>query len=135
MGKLPKTPGGLEYALIATDFHTKWVEAQAFRSIKAADVKKFIWRNIICRFGIPMDIVTGNGTQFESRELKDFCSKYGIRQDLASVYYPREWSSRAYKPIHPVQFEEEIGSKKRNVGSIAPPCLIGVQNHQKNSYR
>lgn len=31
--------------------------------------------------------MTDNGTQFENGELKDFCSKYGIRQHLASVYY------------------------------------------------
>lgn len=89
IGKLPKALGGMEYVLLAADFHTKWVEAQTYKSIKVEDVKKFLWRNIICCFGIPGDIVTNNGAYFECVELKDFCERYGIRQHLALVYYPQ----------------------------------------------
>lgn len=43
----------VEYVLITTDFHTKWVEAQAFTSIKAADVKNFCGGTLFAGLGYP----------------------------------------------------------------------------------
>ena len=34
--------------LVATDYFNKWVEAEAYVSIKDKDVSKFIWKNIVC---------------------------------------------------------------------------------------
>ena len=44
-----------------TDYFNKWVEVEAYASIKDNDVSKFIWKNIICRFRIPQEIVVDNG--------------------------------------------------------------------------
>ena len=52
--------------LIATDYFSKWVEAEAYVSIKDKDVTKFVWKNIICCFGIPQTIIADNGPQFDS---------------------------------------------------------------------
>lgn len=46
--------------LVLTDYFTKWVEVEPYAEIKDADVESFIWKNIICRFGIPKEIVTDN---------------------------------------------------------------------------
>ncbi|KAM5554178.1 hypothetical protein ABKV19_026092, partial [Rosa sericea] len=53
VGPLPTAPGGLKFALLATDYHTKWVEADSYVTITGETVATFTWRNIICRFGIP----------------------------------------------------------------------------------
>ena len=37
------------------------MEAKAFASIKDKDVTQFIWKNIVCRFGIPRLIILDNG--------------------------------------------------------------------------
>src|SRR5262249_50717107 len=58
------------FILTATEYFTKWVEAEAFAEIKASTVVKFIRSNIIARFGIPRDIVTDNGPQFVAQELQ-----------------------------------------------------------------
>ena len=42
------------------------VEAEAYHQIRDQEVKNFIWKNIICRFGVPKEIVTDNGSQFIS---------------------------------------------------------------------
>ena len=52
------------FILTATEYYTKWVEAEAFTEIKASTVVKFIKTNIIARFSIPKAIVTDNGPQF-----------------------------------------------------------------------
>ena len=44
----------------------KWIEARAYRTIKGCEVKNFVWKNIICRFSIPTEIVMDNGLKFIS---------------------------------------------------------------------
>ena len=39
--------------LVATNYFTKWVEAEAMANIRDVDVKKFVCKNIITRFGVP----------------------------------------------------------------------------------
>ena len=62
VGKLPTAPGGFKFLITGTDYFTKWVEAEPLVTITAADVKKFIWKNIVSRFGVPYAIMSDNGT-------------------------------------------------------------------------
>ncbi|MQL77591.1 hypothetical protein Taro_009997, partial [Colocasia esculenta] len=59
------------FILTATEYYTKWAEAEAFTEIKASTLCRFIMRNIISQFGVPSSIVTDNGPQFISQELQD----------------------------------------------------------------
>ena len=69
---LPTAPTQKKLLLVATDYFSKWIEAEAFSSIKDRDVTQFIWKNIVCRFGIPKSIVSDNGPQFDSRVYRNF---------------------------------------------------------------
>ena len=53
VGLLPVTTAQKKFLLVATDYFSKWVEVEAYANIKDKDVSKFVWKNIICRFGIP----------------------------------------------------------------------------------
>lgn len=48
--------------LVAIDYFSKWVEAEAYANIKDKYVTKFVWKNIVCRFEVPHAIVINNGT-------------------------------------------------------------------------
>ncbi|CAL8991898.1 unnamed protein product [Prunus brigantina] len=89
VGPLPTAPGGKKYVLLATDYFTKWVEAEAYGTVAQADVIKFVWRNIICRFGIPRAIISDNGTQFNNRKFRKYCMEKGIIQQFSSRSYPQ----------------------------------------------
>ena len=43
------------FLLVLTDFFSKWVEAESYASIKDVQVENFVWKNIICRHGVPYD--------------------------------------------------------------------------------
>jgi hypothetical protein len=53
---------------------------------------------IITRFGIPWAVISDNGTQFESRLFKGFCSDLGIRNFFSSPGYPNQMG-RPRSPI------------------------------------
>ena len=48
-----------------------------------------MWKNIVCRFGIPKRLVSDNGTQFASQQLGKLCAELGIKQVFASVEHPQ----------------------------------------------
>ena len=53
VGFFPKATGNKRYLLVGIDYFTKWVEAEPLANIRDVDAKRFIWRNIITRFGVP----------------------------------------------------------------------------------
>ncbi|GJU75981.1 reverse transcriptase domain-containing protein [Tanacetum coccineum] len=61
LGPLPESFGKVKFVIVAIDYFTKWIEAKPLARITEKEVKKFIWDNIICRFGLPRIIVTDNG--------------------------------------------------------------------------
>ncbi|GJW53367.1 reverse transcriptase domain-containing protein, partial [Tanacetum coccineum] len=51
--------------------------------------KKFVWDNIVCRFGLLGEIVSDNGKQFSDNPFKDWCEKLNITHRFASVKHPQ----------------------------------------------
>ena len=60
VGPFPDEPRRVKFLIMAIDYFTKWVEAKPLASITTSMVKKFIWEFIICRFGLPMTIISDN---------------------------------------------------------------------------
>ena len=61
VGPFPKVAENKKYLLVETDYFTKWVEAEPLANIRDVDVKKFLWKNIVTRFGIPHTLISDNG--------------------------------------------------------------------------
>ena len=89
VGQLPQATRQRKYLLVATDYFTKWIEAEPLAKIRDVDVKNFIWRNIITRFRIPRAIVVDNGTQFDSNQIKSFCAKFKIKNYFSTPSFPQ----------------------------------------------
>ena len=49
----------------------------------------FVWRNIICRYGIPRVFVSDNGKQFDNSTFRNFCSELGIKNHYSSPAHPQ----------------------------------------------
>uniref|UniRef100_A0A2N9HQ18 Uncharacterized protein n=1 Tax=Fagus sylvatica TaxID=28930 RepID=A0A2N9HQ18_FAGSY len=88
-GPLPRAPGNRQWLIVATDYFTKWVEAEPLVHITDADSKRFVWKNIITRFGIPRVLVSDNGSQFTSGPFREFCEQYDIRNHFSTPAYPQ----------------------------------------------
>ena len=89
VGPLPTTLAQKKLLLVATDYFSKWIEDDAFSSIKDRDVTRFIWKNIVCRFSIPRSIVSDNGPQFDSRVYRDFFQELKIKNLYSTPRYPQ----------------------------------------------
>ncbi|GJU56536.1 reverse transcriptase domain-containing protein [Tanacetum coccineum] len=88
-GPFPEGPGKVKFLILAMDYFTKWIEAKPVATITGNQIKKFVWDNIVCRFGLPEEIISDNGKQFRDNPFKDWCEKLCIRQHFASVKHPQ----------------------------------------------
>nr|GEX19663.1 reverse transcriptase domain-containing protein [Tanacetum cinerariifolium] len=62
-------PGKVKFLIVAIDYFTKWIETKAVATITGSQVKKFVWDNIVCRFGLPGEIVSDNVKHSQSNGL------------------------------------------------------------------
>ncbi|KAM2716207.1 hypothetical protein EV2_045717 [Malus domestica] len=89
IGPMPAGKGNVRYAIVAVDYFTKWAEVEPLATITEGKIEDFVWKNILCRFGIPNAIVTDNGRQFNNKKFKMFCSKFNINLCFASPAHPQ----------------------------------------------
>ena len=87
MGPFPKAVGNKKYLLVCTDYFTKWVEAKPLTNIRDVDVKRFIWKNIVTRFGVPYVPISDNGLQFDNKVFRKYCSDLGIKNRHSTPAY------------------------------------------------
>ncbi|KAL0394444.1 UNVERIFIED_CONTAM: Gag-Pol polyprotein [Sesamum latifolium] len=78
-----------KFMIVAVEYFTKWVEVEAVAKIFEREVINFIWKNIICRFGIPRVIVSDNGTQFQGKTIMAWCKELKIQQNFTAVGNPQ----------------------------------------------
>nr|CAN65175.1 hypothetical protein VITISV_029768 [Vitis vinifera] len=65
IGKVsPKSSSGHEFILVAIDYFTKWVEAASYARLTSARVASFIRSHIICRYGVPHELISDIGAHF-----------------------------------------------------------------------
>ncbi|KAF8094772.1 hypothetical protein N665_0353s0003 [Sinapis alba] len=69
-------------------FARKCKKSESYARIKDAQVECFVWRNIICKHGVPYEIVADNGSQFISTRFEAFCEKWKIRLNMSTQKYP-----------------------------------------------
>jgi transposase InsO family protein len=74
--------------LVMVDKFTKWIEAKPVTSAESGPVVDFI-SSVVHRYGVPHSIITDNGSNFTTQEVKDWFARLGIKLDYAPVYHPQ----------------------------------------------
>ena len=70
VGPINTTSKKKKYILVCTDYVTKWVEAKYLPAASEQSVVYFLFNDIFTRFGVPREILTDQGTQFNSHLVK-----------------------------------------------------------------
>ncbi|KAL2246121.1 UNVERIFIED_CONTAM: hypothetical protein Sindi_2880300 [Sesamum indicum] len=60
VGPFPPAQAQKKFIIVAVECFIKWVEVEAVAKISEKEVINFIWKNIICRFGIPRIFISDN---------------------------------------------------------------------------
>ena len=89
MDPFPLGKKQLRFLIVAIDYFTKWVESKPMTTIIKAKVTSFVWKNIICRFGVPHVIISDNRKQFDNPKFQKFCQDLGVKNHYSSPRYPQ----------------------------------------------
>ncbi|XP_025670187.1 uncharacterized protein [Arachis hypogaea] len=129
LGPFPPGPGQVKYLIVAIDYFTKWVEAEPLASISAANCQKFMWKQVVTRFGIPEAIISDNGTQFTDKKTTPqsstretpFRLTYGV--DAVIPVEIREPSPRLLLGGSSEAVEKDLADETRQMAHLAEAAI------------
>ena len=135
LGPFPRATGNRRFVLVTDDYFTKWAEAEAQANIQDVDVKKFVWKNIITKFGVPNSLISDNGLQFDSRAFCEFCSNLGIRNRYSSPMYPQgNGQAEAVNKVIVNDLKRRLEGAKGNWGETTQ-CFVGIPDNSLEVYK
>ncbi|XP_071704481.1 uncharacterized protein [Rutidosis leptorrhynchoides] len=140
--------GNTEYLVVAIDFFTKWVEAKPLRTITSKQIRDFFWESIVCRFGVPNEIVSDNeavipaeitvqtkrilsyGEDENGEILRTNLNYAEERREMAAIqeaankqriakYYNKRVRARTYK-VGDLVWHDNQESSAQNTGKLGP---------------
>ena len=88
-GPLPLTTSGNRYICVVMDYFTKWPEAFAIPNQEAKTVARVLVEQVFCRFGVPTELHSDQGRNFESNVFKGCCDLLGVRKTRTTPLRPQ----------------------------------------------
>ncbi|XP_071687882.1 uncharacterized protein [Rutidosis leptorrhynchoides] len=122
-GPITACSGGIKFLVVAIDYFTKWVEAKALATVTDRRIHNFFWEDIVCRFGIPNEIVSNNGTQGIKARLRLYGNEWV--DELPSVLW-------AHRTTHKNNTGETPFSLVYGTEAVIPAELMVPTKHIRN---
>ena len=85
----PQTSKGNRYILTVIDMLTGYTIAVPIEDKRTGTVCKAYRDSVYCIFGGSSKILTDNGTEFKSKEMKQICEELDVKQVFSPVYTPQ----------------------------------------------
>lgn len=89
MGPLVQSDCGNKYFFVAMDYFSKWPEAYALPNQEAKTVAGVLVNEFVCRFEVPLQLHSDQGTNFESAVFREMCNLlHGHKENPNYVFAP-----------------------------------------------
>ena len=117
--------------LVIVDAGSGWIEAFPAGNRTSETVKLYL-SQIFARFGIPKTLVSDNGPEFVSGDLKQWCESLGIKKKESPVYHPRA-NGLDERAVQTVKRAPQAWSPNLNVsfGAFLQRALMTHRNTSK----
>ncbi|KAL9957276.1 hypothetical protein ACROYT_G038892 [Oculina patagonica] len=89
LGPLPETPRKNKFILVVSDYFTKWTESYPIPNQEATTVAEKLVDEFICRFGVPRQLHSDQGTNFESKVFAEICKLLDIEKTRTTPLHPQ----------------------------------------------
>ncbi|KAL7863372.1 hypothetical protein SRHO_G00123560 [Serrasalmus rhombeus] len=89
LGPFPRTEAGNRYVLVAMDFFTKWPEAYVVPDQSAVTTAERLVEEFFCRFGLPEELHSDQGRNFELQVMAEVCQRLGVRKTRTTPLHPQ----------------------------------------------
>ena len=89
VGPFLKSANGSKYILVVSDYFTRWTEAFPIPNQEALTVARVFVNEYVCRCGVPVQLHTDQGRNFESKMVEEMCKILEIDKTRTSPYHPQ----------------------------------------------
>ena len=89
LGPLPLTSAGNRYICVAMDYFTKWPEAYALPNHEATTVAEVLVERFFSRFGVPGELHSDQGREFEAEVFRECCQLWGVKKTRTTPLRPQ----------------------------------------------
>jgi transposase InsO family protein len=87
-GPHPRSKRGNIYILTVTDAFSKFTEALPMPNQEAVTIARILTEQILARYGVPIQIVSDQGKNFDGVVFKEVCRLLGVDKQRTSPYHP-----------------------------------------------
>ncbi|KAK7605127.1 hypothetical protein V9T40_006985 [Parthenolecanium corni] len=124
VGPLPMSHGK-KYLMTMIDRATRWPEAIPMDDISAESVTKILYHTWIARFGVPENITTDQGRQFESKLFANLAKYIGAKKNTTTAYHPQ--SNGKVERWHRALKASIMAADVTNWVDALPTILLGLK--------
>src|SRR6266542_1139126 len=89
VGPLPITRERNRYIVVAMNYFSRWPEARLLKAANADTIATFLYKKIICRFGVPRILQSDKGIHFVNEVIQRLIKRFKIKHSLSSPYHPQ----------------------------------------------
>ena len=89
LGPFPQSKSGNGYIGLVGDYFTRWIEAYAIPVFSAQTVAHKLVYEFFSRFGMPFDLHSDQGRNYEATLFKEVCKLLEINKTRSSPYHPQ----------------------------------------------
>lgn len=88
-GPYPESRKGNRYMLVVADYFSRWPEVYPIPNQEAQTVAEEIVTNWISRYGVPLELHSDQGRNFESQLFRELCRLLGINKTRTTPLHPQ----------------------------------------------
>lgn len=118
------------YLLVVVDARSRWPEVKILNRITSSAILSAL-DEIFPRFGNPEVLVSDNGTQFKSGEVREFCKKRNISQMFSAPFHPQS-NGLAEKFVDTVKQSLQKMTGEGNHPSYEPNDQVYTTVYERN---
>jgi transposase InsO family protein len=89
VGPMPETARHNRWILVITDHFSRWQDALPLQDATAPSVASALEERIFCYFGLPEQLHSDQGAQFEGDLMAELCDLWGIQKTRTTAYHPQ----------------------------------------------
>lgn len=127
VGPLPKSTQGNIYILSVQDYFSKYCLFFPMRTATASKIVQLLEDNVFLMFGVPRILLSDNGKQFVSKELKALTHTYNIQHITTAYYHPQANACERQHGTLKIMLSSFVADNHRRWDTLLPKVACAMR--------